>query len=686
MAQQAVAVEPEAPVGHQLEAWALVHDRVGRQFHPGYDREGARAAFRKALELDPDDERLRTDYAILLEHDAGGVRYADDADLDQAIAEYRRALETRDSPQIADNLLIALMWSQRFDELRQELERRGDSDQRAYLSLIATAVLDGPEAALRAARRRFADLGQRVTQVSTAARQLMLLRRYEPAAALFRGVGRDAPNAAALLSMADLLNGTRPHETVSPDLTTPGGLLQAFLIALARPGDLDVDRVVGLMAPSLRRQMQPKDREEAVDLIQGLLHSSLDSTGVPRDVLLDLVLGSLETAVKKETEFGSRVTMRISVGGQTTANDLFLTREGDEYRVVAFEQAPGLAGYEVLDLLQRGELEGARAWLDLIGDAETATVDPREPYSGSLFRRFWPAGQEDPGEPAMRLAARVLLATSGDEDAVRDALAPLREAREQAPESRRKDFDLVSAVALAQIEEWKELRPVAERLIQAEPESDLAFSVLMTCLQNLGDSDALERVARQRLEGDPDDVEARLGLQEAALWRGEVDKALSILTGILSGPAPPPVVFNNAAWYSLVEGRADEQSLGWAKEAAQRSRYRDRAILHTLASIYAELARPEEAYRILLQGMEVEDGKPESADWYVLGRLAELYGLPDAARRYYQRVEGGEERLPATSVWSLAQRRLRGLPRETQAADAGEKAAGAGGDRSKTSR
>ena len=49
---------------------------MGRRFEKGFDLSAAVSALRKAKELDPKDEEIRAELAILLEEDANGVRHA----------------------------------------------------------------------------------------------------------------------------------------------------------------------------------------------------------------------------------------------------------------------------------------------------------------------------------------------------------------------------------------------------------------------------------------------------------------------------------------------------------------------------------------------------------------------------------------------------------------------------------
>ena len=50
---------------------------------------------------------------------------------------------------------------------------------------------------------------------------------------------------------------------------------------------------------------------------------------------------------------------------------------------------------------------------------------------------------------------------------------------------------------------------------------------------------------------------------------------------------------------------------------------------------------------------------PRSADWFVLGRIAEIYGVPDAAAAAYKRVT--KEDPDGQTTWELTQRHLASL-------------------------
>ncbi|HEX6199413.1 MAG TPA: hypothetical protein VF150_04045, partial [Thermoanaerobaculia bacterium] len=80
------------------------------------------------------------------------------------------------------------------------------------------------------------------------------------------------------------------------------------------------------------------------------------------------------------------------------------------------------------------------------------------------------------------------------------------------------------------------------------------------------------------------------------------------------------------------------------------------------ATVYAEVGHSGEAYKLVLQGIDqAPERSARSPDWYGFGRIAENYGLTEAAREYYRRVEAPEGEVHPADTWFLAQRRLAAL-------------------------
>jgi hypothetical protein len=88
-----------------------------------------------------------------------------------------------------------------------------------------------------------------------------------------------------------------------------------------------------------------------------------------------------------------------------------------------------------------------------------------------------------------------------------------------------------------------------------------------------------------------------------------------------------------------------------------------RGPLPAVAVVYVELGRVGEARQLLLQIMDGTGlDEPNSAVWYVFGRIAEQYGRKQAAFSAYKRVEKDDEGEPRpNSTYVLAQRGIQRL-------------------------
>ena len=82
-----------------------------------------------------------------------------------------------------------------------------------------------------------------------------------------------------------------------------------------------------------------------------------------------------------------------------------------------------------------------------------------------------------------------------------------------------------------------------------------------------------------------------------------------------------------------------------------------------MASLYADVGKTTEARQVLLQAMDVGGlEEPNEESWYVFGRIAEQFGVHDAATADYRRLKAPEAGdASPVSTYLLAQRRLKAL-------------------------
>jgi len=259
----------------------------------------------------------------------------------------------------------------------------------------------------------------------------------------------------------------------------------------------------------------------------------------------------------------------------------------------------------------------------------------------------------------MRLAAACLLSAS--KSTARRALRVL----EEAPPSGegvelRLAREKAKGYARFLLEEYEGALSVFERLSAEYPDSALAFGGVEDSLRKLGRDEQAASLARERLERLPNDRMALITLEMTALNRGDFEGVREAARQLDRAGLTDVMLLNNFAWSALAAGQLDEEALSAIQRASDLSTNGEPAVLHTLAAIYATQGNLPGAREVLVKGIEIRGAEEaESADWYVLGLLAEGYGELDSARAAYRRVEEEEDELgPSSSCYTLAQKRL----------------------------
>ena len=115
---------------------------------------------------------------------------------------------------------------------------------------------------------------------------------------------------------------------------------------------------------------------------------------------------------------------------------------------------------------------------------------------------------------------------------------------------------------------------------------------------------------------------------------------------------------NDPAWAAVAADNVSQQVLDDAISAVKQTKQENAARLRTLATAYAELGKTSEALENLRRAVELRGERIDGADWYVLGRIAERYGLNEVAAGLYRKVPAGHT-AASDSVYALAQRRLK---------------------------
>jgi len=676
-AARAVRLAPELALAHNNLGWILQHDEIGRLRGPGFDRAGALVAYREVRRLDPEDHVAWADLAILLEFDEKGRRYqSSDEDLAEAGDAYRALVEDENLTSLSANLLSNLFWRRDFPAMASLAREPPDSPNQVTFLATAVAMTEGAEAAIREVQQRLRDPGQRSTALAGASLNALRLRRYAESGALMTAAANGSANPVQVLAMGKLFGEIRPWEKgLAEKATSPGAPFFRLLRAILVPGvDATVVRDVfsrNLTLDAEEMASLPDDLAELREVLT-LAFAELDA---PPEVILDVVMSVVEVDAEGNDETGYRVLLRSRADGQTFG-PFFILKEEGTYRILAGFEGWSEMGSQILDLLEAGRTEASRQWLDwawdVVGDG-SAEDACRQPPFRLLWKKEAAVETASPGStgsvdgtgsadgPDPRLAAAVLLGASDEPERLREILPEILAAREGAEAKPALALDLALLRLYHTLDEDEVALGVIHRLLERCEDSSWVRQQLASVQTDLGRPDDARRTAQAALERFPDELWPVRILTDLAAREDRFDEAWALFDDLIARGKARSIDYNNLAWYELVSGDTTRAALEHAEQAARLSEYKDRSRLHTLATAYAEGERPVEAYQaILLAADSGPTGELAPEDWYVIGRLAEIYGFPDLAREYYGRVgDLKEPSPPPLSTLVLAQRRFR---------------------------
>jgi tetratricopeptide (TPR) repeat protein len=661
-AREATRLAPKDPAAFKTLAEVLSHDLLGRLHRKGFDPEGAAAAYQKAIDLDPDDPELSAGLAYLFEVNAEGERYAADARLDDAIRLYQKMSdEDLARLNITSNLPMALAKAGRYAELEQWTRGPRDADTFLALRLTAVAAQRGSAEAVAEANRATRDEAVRTAALLAAGYELMGKRRYADAAALFRAGSRGRDDAAAILAQADFIGKVTPYDpaAASDDPTTP----YRRLIAMMFTGKLTLDELRPLLAARLQQADIGAD-DASFQAMASSIRQMLRKAHLPPETALDLLISRSDFRVDGDPKIGCRVTTTLSAAG--APESIFVTRENGKWVLVEtgfFPQAPAAGlGAEAAAALERGEVAAAGVWFEWA--RELVASAPTDSIYALPFQIFY-RGAETADPERLKLAAAALSVPS-DREAGDRVLDLLRDSPPRAltpPEEQA--LTQIRASAFASAGKPDSALAAVHRLQRVHPNSRYLYAEELQAyakLKSLAGAREASEARLARLPGDPDAVRQ---LMEIAAYTSDWASVRAYGRKLDALHKLTPGDLNNWAWYDLMAGAVTDTTLDRINRAILDSQENRFSFLHTQASIYAELNRPAEARDILYQAMDLQGlDDPDESSWYVLGRIAEQYDLPDAARDAYKRITPSLEEYGWTSsVYTVAQRRLGGLAR-----------------------
>jgi tetratricopeptide (TPR) repeat protein len=646
-AKRAVALEPADAKAEAMLATVLEHDLLGRHLRHGCDLPGAIAALRKAKQLDPSDAAVRARLADLLTYGDDIYKFGHNARVNEAIDEYKLLLKDlgKEASRYQAPLMLALSHAGRWDEVKELVKTETDVRQRDLFRILSVMVTEGSAGGLR-------ELGafddtHRQDYGKVVAQTLIALRRYADAADIFEAATKGSTQAAEMLPIIQILRKARPYEKT---LTEPS--LKSALVSVTAAiftGDMKLART--LIVPEL----------DSSDKSLGLSTRALTrSAELNPTMVIDFFAAAVEIQQDGNDEIGYRLRLRSAVGAESPKGAAFyIQRRDGRYLLAAMSMAPDTIGRAALKLVNDGKADAARTWLNWARESITAGGGD-DPLAGPPFARLWQKEKAAASADEIRLAAASLMA----EKAFAQESAPiLVSLRDTAPSDEMKTAADVALVADYNIlGEWAKTIPVAERLSKGNPDSGSAFTSWITALTHTETSERVETIAKERLSRLPKDADAMRALSRIYAKKGDYETAVIWSRRIVDDVTPVTADYDVAAWLALFLGKGLDHAIDDARRGTSDAAQATDSALHTLAALYAESGKSVEARQALLKAMDKRGtDDPASDDWFILGRIAENYGVRDVAMAAYKRVEKGE--LTGMTTWELTQRRIAAMPK-----------------------
>jgi tetratricopeptide (TPR) repeat protein len=336
VAVESTALEPSSALAQSTLAMVLEHDLIGRFRKKGMDYDGAIAAYRKAITLDPKDKETRANLALLLEFDPDGTRYGEKARLKEAV-EVLRELKKVDedySRTYEDNILFDLWYAHDYKGVAGYAATLLASEGRKGLMLAAMAIQQGSDAALKRSLEITLDDQGRSKVLANAGAVLVRVRKYAEGAALMAEGARGQSNESQITRSAAIFATTKPYDATAIDQADPRGVVQK-LFGLMLSGQLTFEEFKSTIYIDPKELDEAQDEKQFHDMMSALT-SQMAATGLPLVTIADMAVSNMRYTVDGDDSLGYKIILE-SPGA--AAQDLYVVKDGGRYKVAAFGES-----------------------------------------------------------------------------------------------------------------------------------------------------------------------------------------------------------------------------------------------------------------------------------------------------------------------------------------------------------
>jgi hypothetical protein len=475
-------------------------------------------------------------------------------------------------------------------------------------------------------------------------------RLYPQSLALLRMAMSKETDEPSLRILADTLARMRRVEEVQFPLNDPRCVVQRALVAALAGGKWE-EHVLDLYTATSPAADKTTSLEYTRAIFREALRAGRTNRFPPQRVADAVSLFAVD--VNGGDDAGCRI--QVALPKNLNLNLVwYVIREPRGYRILAAGTGAANLGCEALRQFDAHHLETAARWLDW------ACRDKPQPrtfdwFSASPFAHLWLLTDRNRPE-SVQLAAAALAAEGMDPAPLVPILLSARKNSEKASE--KLQIDRALALAYRRLQNWAELLEIVNRLQDDYGKQPSVVLYKIAALDGLNRQEELRQFVRVQLQT----LAAKPAEQEILACLSSESGAFGAAQDVLRSRAAQGKIssasLNELAFSAVYQEPLATDALSDALDADRRT---DRgALLFPMmrALACAELGKTNDARENLLRSLDDRNSPPGDNEWYVLGRIAEDFGLDDIALKLYGKVS--PPKLPGErTAYRLVQRRLK---------------------------
>lgn len=628
---------PDRFAVYSLLGECFIVDNIGREFEFGFNLAKAEEMFRKAVALKPQDRVANHFLASCLLKDSDGT-------MGTTEERERESLELINSyekhSELSDGMFHIATWiniKQNNFEAARQLFRKYDREIDEQSTQVAEWAINENWNEISVLRDRLADDPQNLNSVFEGARQILFeLRKYPAGGKLFV---LEKPNDAAQRRVATSVSNLRVNPLPTGNPTSPKEVVIETVYQVLRSG-IDTKDWHGFT-------LNPDEQDQSLETLDSLLAANrvkIRRDGLYKGRMLDSLV--LQVSVDGSEDLGFRCETKI----QGLPIAFFVVKDQNHYKLLLRGRKLRALVNQARELATNGNHAAAIKWLEWTMK-ELPEGNVLNPESFSPAKAIWNSSRTKTPELVDRVL-KMLDANAAPEDFTKEFKEWIAAEKSSTKKTHYHRALLDNLFDLYRDRFAKE----AEEFIREREGYPLyKFSLIRFYIdQQQGE------LAREHLNQWKDefpswlvaDLEAKLLFQQGMKTEAiQAFKDAALLYG-------NEEIWNSLLWTAMFTDYPIQELCTLCKDRLDPKTV-SVAMLHTLACAKAQTGAISEAIEDLRMVVNQQGNVIKSADWLVIGIIAEQCGLSESARQAYERVQVDKE---VRSAYELAQLRLKMLP------------------------